>query len=65
MTLCIIAGTGSFYTNDFSTVEELRTAIDLGSTINIWWYQSWGQRYSEKAWFAVDDIKQIRTESDD
>ncbi len=66
MTLSITtASSGSYWTNDFDTVEELRAAIDRGVTFRVWWYTAWGQRYSEEAWFAIDDVKQIRTESDD
>lgn len=64
MATAIFATGNVYYTND--TIEEVKTSIELGSEISIWWFTAYGQRYSEKLWIpCIDKVDLIRTESDD
>jgi hypothetical protein len=63
MSTMIHAAGGNFYSND--EPEEVKAAIDRGIFLDVWWYASWGQRFSERAWFAPDSVEMVRSESDD
>lgn len=63
MATLIYAQSGSFYTS--VATDDVKAAIDRGEFIPVWWFSAWGQRFSERAWFAPDTVQMIRSESDD
>ena len=63
MSSMIHARSGSYYSSQ--EPEELKAAIDRGDFVEVWWYASWGQRFTERAWFAADAVEMIRSEHDD
>jgi hypothetical protein len=56
--------TGHMFLTNLS-LAEVKTAMELDQPIDIWWYASYGQRYSEKLLISRDEVAWIRTESED
>ena len=64
MATLIQASNGNgFYTN--ATLEQTRSDIELGNTIDVWWFAAWGQRFTERLFIPMDQVEYLRTESDD
>lgn len=58
----IVLSDGSpWYTTEYPTVAEVRSAIDRDEPLKCFWLRADGTRFEEDIWFNKDQIKLIRT----
>ena len=63
-TLCIQHESGTFYTTA-TDVNTIVNTIQGGGLLDVWWFASTGQRFSETMWFNPEALHSVRTERDD
>lgn len=64
MATLIETKTGHAFLTNLS-LDEAKSAIEMGQSVDIWWYAMYGQRYSEKLLIKSEEVAWIRTESED
>ena len=52
---------GSYWTNQYDSIVEVKSAIDRGDTIRCWWFRADGCRFEEDFIFLPDSLKLVMT----
>lgn len=59
-----VKGGATYYTKDYDTPRDVRSAIDRGEELTCFWFAGWGKRFQESFLFLEDSIGVICTERD-
>lgn len=52
-----------YYVSD--SIPNVKTAIEQGDIIKVWWFASNGSRYAEQLLISSEEVSYLRSESDD